>query len=75
MLQRDQDGDHDGLRLRLVDIDAVLVVDGEHLLTDDGDNLSPLVIELEVQSGDVALQLPAKALDVRDVPDQVPQLV
>ena len=75
MLQRDEDRHHIGFLVRLVDVHTVLVVEGEHLLADDGDDAAIGVIELKIQPRDVAAQLPAKALDVGDVLDDVPQLV
>ena len=37
MLKRHQDGDYDLLALGLINIDAVFIVKGKHLLADNGD--------------------------------------
>ena len=75
MLERDEDGDHGLLVFRPVNIHAVLVVQGEQLLRDDGDDLPVLIVKLEIQPQDIPLQLPAQPLDVGDVPDDMKQLV
>ena len=64
MLQRNENGDDDRLILRLVDVDAILVMDGKHLLADDCDDLPGLVIQFEIQAGDVSLKDPSESFDV-----------
>ena len=46
MLQGDEDGDHLPFVFRLVDVDAVFVVDGEHFLADHGDHRFVGVVQL-----------------------------
>lgn len=75
MLERDQDRDDGLFLIRLVNIHAVFVMQGDDLLADDGDDLVMLVPELEVQGGDVAAQDPAEAFDIRDIFDKMPELV
>ena len=61
--------------LRLVNIHAVFVVEGEHLLTDHRDDAPVPVIQLKIQSNDIALQLPAQSDDVGHILDQMQELV
>ena len=75
MLQGDEDRDDCLLMLRLVDVDAVLVMQGQHLLADDSNDVPGIVIQFKVQAQDIALQLPAQAFDIGDVLDDVEQLV
>ena len=71
MLQCDQDRDDGLFMLRPVDIHGVLVMQGHELLADNRDDLPLLIIQFKIQGGDVALQLPAEAFDIRDIADQV----
>lgn len=75
VLEGDEYGDGLVLVLRLVDVDAVFVVNREHLLPDDGYDGTVPVVQLEVQPQDVAPELPAEPLDVRDVADEMEHLV
>ena len=75
MLQRYKDRHHGLLALGLVNIGAVLVMQGEHLLRNSRDDPAVLIVELEVQSQDIPSELPAQALDIGDVLDDVEQLV
>ena len=75
MLQGYEDRHHSLLALGLVNIDAVLVMQGEHLLRNDRNDPAVLIVELEVQPQDISSQLPAKALDISDVIDDMEQLV
>ena len=62
MLQGHQDRHDDGLLVRLVDIHAVFVVDGDQLLADHRDDFVLGVVQLEVQFGDVAPAAPSPVL-------------
>ena len=64
MLQGYKDRNNGFFFLGLIDIHTVFVMDGEQLLADDGDDLFVLVVELEVQAGNVAAQDPAEAFDI-----------
>ena len=75
VLERDQDGHHDRLRFRPIEVHTVLVMEGKQLLPDHGDNAAVRIVKLEVQPQDVAPELPAQALDVGDVLDDVEKLV
>ena len=73
MLQGDQNG-HDGFFLfRPVNIHAVFIMNGEHLLADDGDDLPGLVIQFKVQAGDVSPQDPSEPFNIRNILYKVPQ--
>ena len=75
VLQRDEYRHHSLFILGLVDIDAVLVMQGDHLLRNDCDDLVVLIVQLEIQAKNVAPELPAQALNVGDGLDQMEQLV
>ena len=67
VLQRDQDR-YDGLLIfRTVDVDAVLVVNGEELLPDHRDHAVVRIVQFEIELKDVAAQLPVEAFDIGDI--------
>ena len=70
MLQGYEDCDNDLFVFGSVNVDAVFIMDGDHLLRDNGDYFSPSVVQLEIQPDDIAPQLPAKSLNVGDVFDK-----
>ena len=74
MLQRHEDRDHDILVLRLIDVDAVFVMQGDHLLADHRDDAAVPVVQLEIERQNIAADLPPELLDVDDVLDEVQQL-
>ena len=49
-------------------------MDRKDFLPDDGNDASRLIVELKIQARNVAAKLPAQALDVGDIPEQVKQL-
>ena len=67
MLQCYQNCDYNCLALRLIDIDAVFIVDRDHFLTNHrNDTLIP-VVQFEVQSKDITSQLPSQSFDICDI--------
>ena len=75
MLQGDEDRDDCLLMLRLVDVDAVLVMQGQHLLADDSNDVPGIVTQFKVQAQDIAPELPAQALQIGHVLDEMEELV
>ena len=43
----------------------------QHLLRDQGDYVSVLIIQLEIQTENIAAQLPCQAFDIHDVLDDM----
>ena len=67
MLEGDEDGDDRFFVFGLVNIDAIFIMNGEHFLGDNGDDVFAGIVELKIKTKDVATKLPAESLDVRDI--------
>ncbi len=71
MLKSDQYRNNRLLVLGSVNVHTVFVMQGKELLREHGEDPAGLIIELKVQPEDIPLQLPAQALDIGDVLDQM----
>ena len=63
------------LIFRLIYINTILVVDRQHLLGYNCDNIAVLIIYLEVKTQYIALELPAKTDYIGDILDDMEQFV
>ncbi len=63
------------LIFRLIYINTILVVDRQHLLGYNCDNIAILIIYFEVKPQNIALELPAKTDYIGDILDDMEQLV
>ena len=75
MLQSDENRNDDLFLFGLVDVDAVLVMQREHFLADDCNDIAGIVIQFKVQTDNVSAQLPAQTFNVGDVFDDMEQFV
>ena len=74
-LQLDHDGHHNLFVLRLVEVDAAAVMYRDHFLPDGRNGFTVPVEQHEIQSDNIALELPAQALDVGDILENMEKLV
>ena len=75
MLQGNQDRNDDRFIFWAININAVFIVNGKHFLPDHGDDLLLFIVQFKVQPDDISPQLPAQALYIGNVLEQMQKLV